>query len=134
MELDDALPSAPDEEDPPVPLKVTAADSDALVRDELDFDALALWSLVVDVLEVVEVEAEAPEDWSAVFVGLEADSRGLDALAEASPDADAVDADADADADVDALDPAGVEADAVEVAGAVGDEAAGVVVAGDAVA
>lgn len=96
MELDDALPSVPDEEDPPVPLKVTAADSDALVRDELDFDALALWSLVFVVLEVVEVEAEAeaPEDESSVFVGLEADSRGLDALAEASPDAGAVDADA----------------------------------------
>jgi len=98
VELDDALPSAPDEEDPPVPLKVTAADSDALVRDELDFDALALWSLVFVVLEVVGVEAEAeadaPEDESSAFVGLEADSRGLDALAEASPDAGAVDVDA----------------------------------------
>ena len=48
VELDDALPSAPDEEDPPVPLEVTtadevtAADSDALVRDELEIEALAL--------------------------------------------------------------------------------------------
>ena len=80
-ELDDALSSAPDDEDPPEPLKVAAADSDVLVRVELDFDAL----------EVVEVEAATPEDESSVFVGLEADSRGLDALAVESLDADALD-------------------------------------------